>query len=97
MDKIEIPHFVISALEKVRQSGKHNMHFAGDVFREMFEMGLYDAVLWLGKDVRNWEVDEDHDEAYMFAVDALKYSKSLYMLGQINSFTEKFIDEVDHI
>lgn len=89
-EDLEIPLYVIEALEAVRSSGRHNMHFAADVFREMYNMEYYDAVLWLGRDIIRKKINEfgEEEEMHYFAVDLKKYSPALQELGQIRSLAD---------
>ncbi|MNO29232.1 hypothetical protein D3C76_191430 [compost metagenome] len=84
---LEIPDYVIYALEEVRMGGKHNMHFASDVFRELFNMKHYEAVRWLGKYKEQISYNEFGEEEVksFIVVDISKYSPAVFELGQIRS------------
>lgn len=46
---IEVPDYVLTAFEEVRESGKTNMFDCNTVLCYMFEFNHYEAVSWLGE------------------------------------------------
>lgn len=73
-EELEVPEYVLQALEEVRKGGKYNMFSSSEVVHEMNELNCYEAVLWL--------VDERPLGIY---VDRKKYMAALTELGNVKA------------
>lgn len=81
-EKIDVPDYVLEALEEVRQGGKYNMFESQNVFNEMYFLGHYKAVSWLLDE--NWREGSFKSQAHN-----ARYGAALHELGEVNGLIYK--------
>lgn len=80
-NNIEIPSYVLTALEEVREESRFNMFGATDVVNRMSELGHAKAFLWM--------IDmEKFERTDRVEVDRDKYMTALTELGNVRSLAD---------